>query len=177
MTTQTPETPKRDDMFPTTEYLEKYFWPRVVKTDGCWNWTGAISKGYGNFTYAREGKRKAYSTHRLAYRVLMGDPPDGMVLDHLCRNRPCCNPAHMELVTNTENLKRGYLARGYGNPRKRKPHVPKPPKPRSEWKVRTKKPYCRHGHEYTAETTTYGSDGARKCRICSHNNYLRKKAA
>jgi len=82
------------------------FLAKVDKTeDGCWNWTAAcISVGYGNFKVPG-GHILA---HRWAYENLGGRELDaGLVIDHLCRNRRCVNPAHLEQVTNRENCIRG----------------------------------------------------------------------
>lgn len=69
----------------------------------CWTWTGAIqSKGYGSFQY--DGRRQ--STHRLSYALLVGPIPSGLQIDHLCENKACCNPAHLEAVTDAENKSR-----------------------------------------------------------------------
>lgn len=74
----------------------------------CWTWTGAVqSKGYGSFGY--EGR--TWSSHKLAYVLLVGPVPDGLELDHLCLNQLCCNPWHLEPVTGTENRRRARLAR------------------------------------------------------------------
>jgi hypothetical protein len=75
---------------------------------GCWNWTGALTsnlpgKGYGRIQVGPKLKL----THRVAYEALVGPIPEGLDLDHLCRNRKCCNPAHLEPVTRRENLLRG----------------------------------------------------------------------
>lgn len=71
---------------------------------GCWNWTGAILKtGYGAMSWL--GKNKP--AHRIAYEQFVGPIPDGLVLDHLCRNTRCVNPDHLEPVTSTENIRRG----------------------------------------------------------------------
>jgi hypothetical protein len=76
----------------------------------CWPWLGAKnSNGYGQL---RVGRTMRYA-HRLALIYIAGQPiPAGMEVDHLCRNRRCCNPDHLELVTHAENVRRGRLARG-----------------------------------------------------------------
>ena len=77
---------------------------RVVWTPaGCWEWQGALNQGYGVATCDGERGR----VHRLVYARLVGEPPAGLDLDHLCRNRKCCNPLHLEPVTRAENLRRG----------------------------------------------------------------------
>lgn len=71
---------------------------------GCWVWLGPFNRnGYGRAWF--EGAREM--VHRLVYRLLVGPIPDGLVLDHLCRERCCANPAHMEPVTVRENTLRG----------------------------------------------------------------------
>jgi hypothetical protein len=81
------------------------FWSKVEKTDGCWIWRGATSgRGYGAFYLARGNKILA---HRAAYQMVIGPVPDGADLDHLCRNKMCVNPAHLEAVSHAENVRRG----------------------------------------------------------------------
>ncbi len=77
---------------------------------GCWHWTGAkTDKGYGRF-YLNGNKH----AHRISYELLIGPIPNGLVIDHLCRNPSCVNPAHLEPVTHVENVKRGdHVAKGW----------------------------------------------------------------
>lgn len=80
---------------------------RIV--DGCWIWVGARGPaGYGNSWHP--AKYRWMSSHRLVYELLVGAIPSGLQLDHLCRNRACCNPAHLEPVTPRTNTQRGALA-------------------------------------------------------------------
>lgn len=81
--------------------IETRFWPKVDKTDGCWNWTGTIDNhGYGQIFDA--GKR--HKAHRVSYELAMGSIPSGKMIDHLCHNRACVNPDHLQVVTNKLNL-------------------------------------------------------------------------
>ena len=70
---------------------------------GCWEWQGALNDGYG--IVGRDGTTRR--VHRVVYEALVGPIPNGMDLDHLCRNRRCCNVLHLEPVTRRENLARG----------------------------------------------------------------------
>ena len=80
------------------------FWRHVDDSGNCWEWKGTKDrKGYGQFTV----NKKHFFAHRWAYEALVGPIAEGMVVDHLCRNRACCNPSHMEIVTPVENVKRG----------------------------------------------------------------------
>ena len=103
---------------------------RVVKQpDGCWLWTGTLSwVGYGIFSLPGEnGKRRFTSPHRVAYELLVGPIPEGLQIDHLCFNKACVNPAHLEPVTAKENNRR-YVA--------------------------AKKVYCKRGHLRTGVMKT-----------------------
>lgn len=80
------------------------FWDKVEKTDSCWLWKGAIQgAGYGSIWY----DDRICLAHRVAYELTRSKVPDGLTLDHLCRVRSCVNPAHLEPVTNRENVLRG----------------------------------------------------------------------
>jgi hypothetical protein len=115
---------------------------KVTVTGGCWVYRGALTpKGYGRTNL----RRRSIPTHRFVYSMLVGPVPDDLTIDHLCRNRACCNPAHLEPVTNRENV-----LRGVGPTAKN-----------------ARKTHCIRGHEFTPENT-YGYEGypGRGCRIC-----------
>ena len=125
------------------------FWAKVVKTDGCWHWTGGTAgAGYGTFW---NGHKQEY-VHRFSYELVKGPIPEGLTIDHLCKNTRCLNPDHLEAVTLRENVLRGdtFAAR----------HA-----------ART---HCPQGHEYTAENT-YRSTGSRVCRTCLLSPVNREK--
>jgi len=127
------------------------FWERVHKTDGCWLWTGALNdEGYGA---VRGPNKKNTRAHRFAYEITVGPIPPGLTLDHLCRTRNCVNPAHLEPVTNKENLLRG---EGWAAKNARKTH-------------------CVHGHEFTPDNIyTIPGRTWRECRKCRYINGARK---
>lgn len=86
--------------------MRRTFWSYVDRRgeDECWPWTGSRSgKGYGRW-HVGGG---SVAAHRIAWASVHGSVPDGLVLDHLCRNTSCCNPRHLEPVTNRENIIRG----------------------------------------------------------------------
>ena len=134
--------------FADTPAIVDRFWAKVDRPSmwACWNWTASCfkSSGYGQFS-TRENVRRSRVAHRIAYELVLGDVPDGLVLDHLCRNRRCCNPAHLEPVTTRTNLLRGFGASG----------------------VNARKTHCKWGHEFTPENTYIDKkNGARQCRAC-----------
>lgn len=129
------------------------FWAKVDVGHpcGCWEWTGAIDHlGYGRFGKGDHGTVKA---HRIAYMALLGEIPAGMELDHLCRNRRCVNPDHLEPVTHRENTYRGFGLAGKA--------------------VRNTE--CPSGHSFTAENTTTGPKGERRCRECNREYQRRHR--
>ena len=122
------------------------------QSDGeCWRWTAAIDKhGYGRFS---KGGRMRLA-HRMSYEGLVGPIPQGMDLDHLCRNRACVNPYHLEPVSRSVNLSRSPLmARGQN------------------------KTHCPRGHMYTPENTRITTQGARACRTCERARNREKSRA
>lgn len=88
----------------TTRAVSAHFWARVDSSNGedsCWPWTGfCLPKGYGKTSH----RGKDITSHRLAYTLAHGHIPDGMHVLHSCDNPPCCNPAHLHLGTNLDNI-------------------------------------------------------------------------
>lgn len=127
---------------------ESRFFARVVAAPGgCWQWVGALNPaGYG----ASNLKDCASLAHRYSYELAKGKIPDFMHLDHLCRNRACVNPDHLEPVTNQENVNRGLASRDLVD-------------------------RCGYGHDRAEHS--YWAPGRRawECRACAHNRYLRRK--
>lgn len=108
---------------------------------GCWVWTSTRSrKGYGRF---RSSGRQVQA-HRFAYELHVGSIPEGLQLDHLCRNTSCVNPEHLEPVTNKENTLRG------GN----------------RAAVNARKTHCDRGHPLEGDNLRVSSSGRRICKAC-----------
>lgn len=115
---------------------------------GCWLWTGATLKGHGQIRI----KWKCYYTHRLVYEHFKGPIPPELEIDHLCRNRACCNPDHLEAVTHRENVLRGT----------------------SPCAVRASKQTCSRGHIYDVLRARKVGLPGRRCSICERINYTMK---
>jgi hypothetical protein len=114
---------------------------------GCWPWQlSTASHGYGRVLL----NGRTWAVHVLAYESRVGPVPTGLELDHLCGNKACCNPAHLEPVTHRVNILRADTPAT----------------------VNAAKTHCPQGHEYTPENTWRVKDGFRRCKICQHQYHL-----
>lgn len=127
---------------PTWEQIKEFIQDSVtVAKTGCWEWKRGITQsGYGRCW--------GTSAHRMSYQAYIGPIGKGLDIDHLCRNRICCNPAHLEPVTRRENLERGL---GIVLQKKRA----------------AEKVVCSAGHSLSGDNVYIRpSDGVRVCRSC-----------
>lgn len=129
--------------------LSKRFFAAVDASGDCWEWTNNLTpSGYGKLKV----RQRSRAAHRVSYELLVGPIPPGLQLDHLCRNRACVNPDHLEPVTPQTNSLRG-----------------------ATWASRNAaKTSCPQGHVFTAANTYTNPAGSRCCRTCRN---ARKRAA
>lgn len=88
--------------------IEKRFWDRVNKTDGCWKWTASKNlRGYGQLTFGSrtDKSRNTVSAHRLSWMINVGDIPSKMCVLHKCDNPPCVRPEHLYVGTHQDNMR------------------------------------------------------------------------
>ena len=96
-------------MYSRNKSLKRLIFDRVeLDSNCCWVWLGVVDKnGYAKLHAKVDGTAKQMFAHRLSFCLFSGVIPEGLVLDHLCRNRRCVNPTHLEPVTYKENCRRG----------------------------------------------------------------------
>lgn len=124
------------------------FMANVDLTLACWEWQGG--KNWGGYGRFHTGGRQ-WQAHRWAYEHFVGPIPEGLQLDHLCRVRHCVNPAHLEPVTLTENLRRG----------------------EGSFKWKREATECPRGHPFDEANTYIRPDGRRRCRACDNMRHRR----
>ncbi len=136
----------------TSQYNAQEIFGNTEVIDSCWKWMGSMYKsGYGKI-----GKR-GYPVHRIAYQLVKNEVPRDMCLDHLCKNRDCINPDHLEVVTLVDNVMRGD----------------------SQHAINARKTHCKNGHEFTTANTYRRRDRrTRECKTCRNgavSKYIAKK--
>ena len=136
---------------------EERFWEKADRSggpDACWPWTASmLPSGYGHVYWLGH----FHNASRVAFIIANGDPGNPkLVVDHLCRNRACVNPAHLELVSNRENLLRSPFGAG----------------------GRARRTHCPAGHAYDQANTEVSRRNQRHCRTCRRiRSQLRREAA
>jgi hypothetical protein len=125
---------------------EARFFAMVRQQGECWEWTGSKdSSGYGSFSdSAGAGRKVGVKAHRWSYAFMRVEIPAGLELDHLCRNRACVNPWHLEPVTRFVNTMRGQSIQA----------------------INARKTTCKRGHPFDSENTYQRPGGSRVCRAC-----------
>lgn len=121
---------------PTLEQRTVAFWNKVEQQGECLIFTGYTKRGYGYFMH----NRKNWQAHRYSYFTTVGEIPAGLELDHLCRNRACVNPEHLEPVSPLENKRRSPISN-------------------------ISKTHCKRGHEFTPENIVK-VPGGKACKTC-----------
>jgi hypothetical protein len=133
---------------------EQRFCSKVrVDINGCWNWIGAkMGGGYGGFMSKRHNPKVHMQAHRWAYEYFKGPIPEGLTIDHLCRNRACVNLEHLEAVTMKENLRRG---NGFAG-------------------INARRTCCKNGHLLVPYP--YTGSAQRHCPICTWEREKRRRS-
>ena len=123
----------------------------TVDGRGCWVFPGVNGQGYGQIN----DKGKVWRVHRLVRLHLVGPLTPGLQLDHLCRNRACCNPDHLEEVDARTNNLRGESMAAY----------------------HARQTHCVSGHEFTPENTSIIQGKVRRCKQCACDREKRYRSA
>lgn len=132
-------------------FRERLLGRYYVAESGCWEWSGPLTMhGYG---YLSRQKKKVMA-HRATYEMWCGPIPEGLELDHLCKNRACGRPDHLEPVTHRENVRRGDALSG----------------------KRSRQTHCHRGHPLSGENLRINKNGSRSCRTC-HRELERTRLA
>lgn len=147
--------PARSDGHPPKKLDKEYILSNIkISLNGCWEWQRKINKitGYGQLSF----KKQHFLAHRISYKIFKEEIPIGLVINHLCKNRKCVNPEHLEIVTLRENILKG---NGFAA-------------------VNTQKEVCLRGHLLSGINLYITPDGRRQCKICMKIRgkiYLEKK--
>lgn len=126
------------------------FWTHVQTSSPteCWPWLMSIGNhGYGQIGWSENGHTRMVLAHRLAWHLVNGVIPEELTIDHLCRNRRCCNPDHMRLATLSVNAQDGSLHR-------------------KGWEG-TPRTHCPAGHPYNDQNTYQSPKGDKRCLACA----------
>ena len=132
----------------TTRFEAKY---APNEFNGCWEWKQPLDSGYGRFWL----NGKTALAHRVSYELYVGEIPEGKQIDHLCRNRSCVKPTHLEPVTIGENVLRG-IGISAANARKDS---------------------CMKGHPLSGDNLYTRNNGARVCKICQRSRVQKWRSA
>jgi hypothetical protein len=120
--------------------------------NGCWEWGGTKDvRGYGKIQMSSDGKQRTTGAHRVVYEYVLGPIPEGLELDHLCRNPSCVRPDHLEPVTHAENLRRA------------SPYI--------RWT------HCAKGHLLAGDNLSPASNGTFRCKVCKRERSHLDRAA
>ena len=133
------------------EDLIKRILPKIkVSKVGCWEWLGrTVKDGYGNINV----NKKRISIHRILYKYYHGKLDSELEIDHICRNRVCCNPLHLEQVTHKENVLRGFSLNA----------------------INARKTLCIRGHSLSGDNIRIEKYGSRRCKKCKNENQMKRR--
>ena len=138
--------------------VKDYLLSKIIKKEGCWEYQGSTVRGYCRIQLKGIG----HQAHRVSYETFIGEIPEGLTIDHLCENKICINPDHLEAVTMKVNVLRGTAVSA----------------------INARKTHCNKGHEFSGRNLVMkkkskSSGMERVCRICKNSRqieYNRRKA-